>query len=185
MDNYSMNTPLQAEESVWYREFYVWLVIFLPLCAVAASFATLYIAAKNAPDMAVSDYGSIEAISSEQAGRDRRAAELGLVADISFSDGADKALVKVYLRGNDLAELPPLLKLRIVHSTVASLDDETLLAADSSGIYGGSIGLPEGAFDLHLEDQGRSWRLSARATGDVGELEIRPYALSAADAGTP
>jgi hypothetical protein len=179
-----MNTPLHAEDNVWYRQFYVWLIIFLPLCAVTASFATLYIAAKNAPDMAVADYGSIEAISAEQAARDSKAAELGLVATISINDGADKALITVYLSGNDPATLPPLLNMRIVHSTVASLDDQALLAGDN-GVYAGSIRLPRGAYDIHLEDQEQSWRLSTRLTDYISEIEVRPYVPNSAGNGAP
>jgi hypothetical protein len=71
-----MNESASAEDNVWYRQFYVWLVILLPACAVAASFATLYIATQNAPDMAVADYSSIEAIAEEQLARDQLAAGL-------------------------------------------------------------------------------------------------------------
>ena len=179
-----MNEPLQAEDNVWYRQFYVWLIIFLPACAVAASFATLYIAAKNAPEMAVADYGSIEAISAEFADRNKRALELGLVADVTFTEVADRTAVTVNLRSSDAGKLPSVLQMRVTHSTVAKLDDQGQLAG-GEGYYTGTINLPGGAYDFHIEDKQKSWRLSTRVTGSTTALELAPYQPSQQNSASP
>jgi hypothetical protein len=155
-----MNESVSAEDNVWYRQFYVWLIIFLPACAVAASFATLYIAAKNAPEMAVADYSSIEAIAAEQRTRDQLAAKLGLNAQLSFNDTA----VTASIMANDLNALPATLVLRVKHSTTARLDREATLTG-ASGRYSGVIDLPAGAYDIQLLDPELAWRLSARTSG--------------------
>jgi len=179
-----MNEPLQAEDNVWYRQFYVWLIIFLPACAIAASFATLYIAMQNPPEMAVADYGSIEEISSEFADRNRHALELGLVADVTFTELADQTAVAVKLRSNNVDPLPLILQMRVTHSTVASLDDLGELAG-GEGYYTGTINLPGGAYDFHIEDEQKSWRLSTRVTGSPAALELAPYHPSQQDSASP
>ena len=166
----NMTDNMSPEDNVWYRQFYVWMIIFLPACAVAASFATLYIAARNPPEMAVTDYTSIEAIAAEQQARDQRAGELGISAQIEFSGKSVVARVQSY----DRTTLPPVLSLRIQHSTTAQFDQSTNLAGDQ-GIYTGSITLPSGAYDLHLEDPERSWRLSARVSGQPETVMLEAY----------
>jgi hypothetical protein len=165
-----MTDNMRPEDNVWYRQFYVWMIIFLPACAVAASFATLYIAARNPPEMAVTDYTSIEAIAAEQTARDQRARELGISAQIEFS--GETVAAKVI--SNELADLPPVLTLRVQHSTTAEFDRRTNLASDGS-VYTGSIALPSGAYDLHLEDPKRTWRLSARVSGRPDTIALEAF----------
>lgn len=168
-----MNKPVSAEDNVWYRQFYVWLIIFLPACAVTASFVTLYIAAQNPPEMAVADYASIEAFAEEQIARDRRAAELGLHAELTFSDGKVSAL----LDSNNPTALPAIIGLRIQHSTTARFDTNVNLAG-KDGVYTGSISLPSGAYDIHLEAPDLSWRLSTRASGNMTEVAIAAFKVA-------
>jgi hypothetical protein len=179
-----MNETLQAEDNVWYRQFYVWLIIFLPACAVAASFATLYIAVQNRPEMVVADYGNIEAISTEFADRNRRALELGLIANVTFTEVADRTAVAVNLRSSDAGALPSVLQMRVTHSTVANLDDIGQLAG-GEGYYTGTINLPGGAYDFHIEDEQKSWRLSTRVTGSAAALELAPYQPSQQNSASP
>ena len=179
-----MNEPLQAEDNVWYRQFYVWLIIFLPACAVAASFATLYIAVQNRPEMVVADYGNIEAISTKFADRNRHALNLGLSANLTFTEVTDRTAVTVKLRSNDGDALPSVLQMRVTHSTMASLDDLGQLAG-GEGYYTGTINLPGGAYDFHIEDEQKSWRLSTRVTGSPATLELSPYQPSQQDSAPP
>lgn len=165
-----MNDNLASVESAWYREFYVWLVILLPACAVVASFATLYIAAKNPPEMAVADYSNIESIAADQQARDRRAAELGMSAQLEFSGTRVTAIV----RSDDLATLPQALILRVRHSTTSQFDQLAKLTGNQ-GIYTGVVTLPSGAYDVHLEDSDRTWRLSTRVVGQPDAIVLEAY----------
>ncbi len=161
---------MAADENAWYRQFYVWLIIFLPACAVIASFATLYIAAQNPPEMAVADYTSIEAIAAEQQARDRRATELGMSARLEFNGNS----VSAKLLSDSLTTLPTALSLRVQHSTKPEFDQVASLTGDQ-GLYTGYIELPSGAYDIHLEDSERTWRLAARVSGRPQTVELEAY----------
>jgi len=179
--------PSAPENNIWYRQFYVWLIIFLPLCAVTASFATLYIAAKNAPELAVDDYASIQSFSEEQINRDRRAAELSLSAILSVADPEGNSgdfPVEIDLQANDDFLWPDTIFVRVVHSTKGILDSSAEFTG-MLGRYTGSIALPKGAYDIHLEDTDRNWRLSTRVNGRPQQIVLEAFRATSQNSNTP
>jgi hypothetical protein len=175
-----MNNPAIADQEPWYRQFYVWLIIFLPACAVAASFATLYVAAMNPPDLVVDDYAGIEATVARNAAQDSRATALGLRASMSFGnqDSTGTAL-DLRLLTRDPQVLPSTVLLRVVHSTQAAQDSSTELRG-TNGRYAGSIKLPAGNYDIFLGDTEGTWRLTTRVAGRPPTLELHAPGLSRA-----
>ena len=119
---------MPADENIWYRNFYVWLVIFLPLCAVVASFVTLYIAATNPPELAIEDYESIQQISADQVARDNRATELKLSAELltaaETGDAGNAAVELQMTAGAPGMVWPDEVMLRVVHSTLSAMDTQ-------------------------------------------------------------
>jgi hypothetical protein len=179
--------PSAPENNIWYRQFYVWLIIFLPLCAVSASFATLYIAAKNAPELAVDDYASIQSFSEAQMDRDRRAAELSLSAILSVAEAEDSSgdfPVEIELQANDDFLWPDTIFVRVVHSTKGILDSSAEFTG-MLGRYTGSIALPKGAYDIHLEDTDRNWRLSTRVNGQPPQIVLEAFRANSQSKSTP
>lgn len=157
----------------WHKQFWPWFLIALPLTAVIASFTTLFIAVTNAPELVIDDYTRIGELSAAQLDRDRHATELGLHATVNFSEASDPTsqLVTVSLGGNSSTKFPAQLTLRVVHSTLAALDQRAELTG-SAGHYSGAIPLLKGAYDLHIEDPERSWKLSIRANGQPTTLQL-------------
>ena len=183
----SISDPSAPENNIWYRQFYVWLIIFLPLCAVTASFATLYIAAKNAPELAVDDYASIQAFSDQQIDRDRRAAELSLSALLIVADlGNETGIfpVEINLLAIENFQWPDSLHLRVVHSTKGALDADAEFVG-MQGRYTGAIALPDGAYDIHLEDIERTWRLSTRVSGRPEQIALEAFRVASLDKISP
>jgi hypothetical protein len=177
------NASMTADDNIWYRNFYVWLVIFLPFCAVVASFVTLYIAASNPPELAIADYESIQQISADQVARDNRATELGLAAELRTAadiDNSGQTNVELHMvAGTPGMVWPDEVMLRVVHSTLGALDTQAMLTGHS-GQYSGQLSLPSGAYDLHIEDAGRSWRLSKRVSGMPARIEFEAFAPASA-----
>jgi hypothetical protein len=66
---------------------------------------------------------------------------------------------------------PQRLRLRVKHSTLASLDRDIFLER-TAGAYAGSVDLPDSPFDLFIEDEAGSWRLTGRLPGPVARVEI-------------
>jgi hypothetical protein len=170
-----MNTRVENENNVWYREFYVWLVIVLPLCAVVASFATLYIAIQNPPEMVVEDYARIEAIAEENIARDRLAAQLGLTASLqmNIADSNGMTPLVLSLDGQPIDALPLSVRVRVFHSTTSKFDAEAILTK-TGGRYFGAIKLPDSNYDLRIENLERTWLLSTRPESGAMRVEMAP-----------
>lgn len=176
-----MNSPVESENNVWYRQFYVWLVIVLPLCAVVASFATLYIAMQNPPEMVVEDYARIEAIAEENMARDRLAAQLGLTASLQMKDADSNGMTPLVLSldGQPIDVLPLSIRVRVVHSTTSRFDAEAILTKTGER-YFGAIKVPDSSYDLHIENLERTWLLSARPANGAMRVEMAPLTKNSA-----
>lgn len=167
----NMNNSSVATGDAWYRQFYVWLIIFLPACAVVASFATLYIAAKNPPELAVESYSSIEATNAKNVTQDKEATRLALMGEINFG-GTNNAGTGVLLRlqANNMQALPSSIVVRAVHSTQAAQDASAELTG-ADGSYAGSIKLPSGNYEIFVEDPDGAWRLK-RVSGQPTSIQL-------------
>jgi len=171
-----MPDAAQNENNTWYTNFYVWLIIVLPLCAVAASLTTVYIAVKNPPQMAVDSYSNIEGFTAIRDRQDARAAELGLTADLKIDDSTDgaAAAVEIVLKTEQPMVAPQHLELQVIHSTLSEQDATTTLH-EQAGRYRGVVELPGGSYTLHVTDPEGEWRLSTRIEGRLD----RPLLLTA------
>lgn len=176
-----MNNPRVTTSEAWYRHFYVWLIIILPACAVVASFATLYIAAKNPPELAVESYSSIEATNAKNVAQDKEATRLALSGEIKFG-GINTAGtgVVLHLQANDMQALPSSIVLRAVHSTQAARD-ATVELSGAAGSYAGSVKLPSGNYDIFIEDPEGTWRLTKRVSGETNTIQLHARDAMAAN----
>jgi hypothetical protein len=149
---------------------------------------TLYIAATNPPELAIEDYESIQQISADQVARDNRASELELAAELlTTADTGNAGQAEIELQmtaGAPGMVWPDEVVLRVVHSTLGALDARTMLTGHS-GHYSGRLDLPNGAYDLHIEDIGRNWRLSQRVSGMPARIEFLPFAPGSAQQSQP
>lgn len=165
----------------WHQQPAIWVVLGVLGFTFFSSFALLFLAANNQPEMVVDDYTAIAEISAQESAREARAQELGLTAVIEFAintagDGsATEATVRLTAQ-SDYAT-PATLQLRIKHSTRAALD-RTALLEQRGNAYVGSVAVPPSPFTLIIGDIERSWRLSARLPGPVSRLELESVPLS-------
>ena len=94
-----MNEPA---DNTWHQQPWIWFVIGLLVVTMLASFAMLYVAMNNAPDLVVEDYANIEQLTEQTREQDQRAAELGLSAELSIDVAAGNSAVLV-LRSSSTA----------------------------------------------------------------------------------
>ncbi len=147
------------EQPPWWRQFWPWMLIALPACAVVASLVTLWLAISSADSLVVDDYYREGRAINRTIARDARAAELGLVATIERApDG-----VRLSLLASETIDWPASLELRLVHATRAEHDRDLVLRALGAGHYVASgEALPQaGRWTLHLESPANDWRLAA------------------------
>lgn len=138
----------------WWKERMIWLIIALPVSAVVAGIATVFIAAHDPDDLVKSEY--VKSGMTVEAPREAldRAARLGLAATTAYRDGRlEVRLTPPGLAGDALS-------LTLVHPTQAEQDKKILLNAIGQGKYQAQVVLMgQGKRHVFLEPQDRSWRL--------------------------
>ncbi len=181
----------------WYRNPFVWLVIAIPGAAVLASVATAVIAVRHQDALVVGDYYRQGKAINEVLARDRRAAELGIVARLSPTRAPAGILWTVRLAPPSALASPgrvaPMLLL--AHGTRPGLDRRLPLEeGDAPGVWRTSREralppLAPGPWHVQLETP--SWRVVGRLfvplaspwPGDaVTEIELRSALRSGAGA---
>ena len=148
----------------WYRQFWPWFVIAPLIATVIGGFATLIIAG-SPPAMVVDDVGQIEKTVAEDQARDRRAAALGIRAELRF----DATGVSVDLAG----AAPAALRLTLIHPTRADADRSAVLVP-ADGAYRGRIDRPRSRAYVLLTDAENDWRLAGVIALDEKALTLRP-----------
>jgi hypothetical protein len=157
-------------DNTWHQQPWIWFVIGLLAVTMMASFAMLFIAMKNAPELVVENYSNIEEYTEQTRARDKRAAELELAATV-YIDGNQLA---INLQAAESMPWPDSIVVRTVNSTLAALDSQAVIYG-SQGSYVGTVKLPNNAYYLHIEDPDGSWRLSQRAFGKPKIVELRAF----------
>lgn len=138
----------------WYKQFWPWVLIFLPLCAVVASVSTLFIAIENKPDMVVEDYYKKGKAINVDLSRLDNAYRLALKFNLSV-DGNNIKLVQTYGEPQSAA-----LRLKFIHRTLKVNDFEQLLTASANGEYSFSLPKPlVGKWTIQLESFDAKWRI--------------------------
>lgn len=117
-------------KEAWYKNPWVWLVIFFPVLSVVAGIATVIITSQNQPEMVVDDY--------YKKGK-------AINIELKLYNEAEKLGVLVELRANsDRIEVKankslPAVKVQMVHSTLADLDFGIVLTPNATGTLSGSL----------------------------------------------
>lgn len=153
-----MEVPM-SEQAPWWRQFWPWMLIALPACAVVGSLVTAWLAVRSADSLVVDDYYREGRAINQQLARDDAAAQMGLSATLRQDGG-----IALQLSGRmGEAGLPDTLSLRLVHATDAALDAGLQLNHAGDGLYRAAGALPAGGhWIVHLEEPQRRWRLIAR-----------------------
>ena len=153
----------------WYRQFWPWFLIALPLTAVCASMVTIYLATTRSHSMVVDDYARIGLSTQQRFERDQQARELGLSASLTLT-GSTAALE---LRAPDFTN-PDVLFLTLSHPTQPEKDRRVELVSDGTR-YLGQIDLPDAErWYIQLEPTDFSWRLAGEFPAGLSRLELRP-----------
>jgi len=162
----------------WYREPWPWLLMAGPALVVAASTITLWLAVNSDDGLVVDDYYKQGLGINQMLSRDRIALTHGYRATLAWR--ADSGRMRVTLTG--AAELPPALRLHIVHPTRPGMDQLARLARVDAGVYEAVAVAPRaGRWLVTLEDEARSWRL----TGEWQVPQQRELQLAASSLPDP
>jgi hypothetical protein len=138
----------------WYKQFWPWVLIFLPSSAVVAGLTTLFIAIENKPDMVVEDYYKKGKAINVDLTRLDNAFRLALKFKFTVTD--NQLILEQTLGETQQSAL----RLRFIHRTQQAKDFEMLLTADANGRYKSDLSNKiNGKWTIHLESFDGSWRI--------------------------
>jgi uncharacterized protein len=139
----------------------LWLVIALPLLAVAASFASLTLAITRGDQELPKNYHW------EGGAFDRDQQQLALAArrQISATLAVDVTLQRCTVRLQGAA--PATLQLQLTHPTAMSADRRIILRRSGDVYLAPCTALPDAHWWLELADDADQWLLRARARGTL------------------
>lgn len=145
-------------QQVWYKQFWPWFLIILPVIAVVASFYTLTLAIDTQDSLVVDDYYNKGKAINEDISRLQAANDAGVQAALRIT-GTQAALT---LNKGNLSDYPAL-KIYFYHPTLQDKDLRLMINADYSGTY--RFTLPsaiQGKWQVSLEPFNAVWRLQTQ-----------------------
>ena len=164
--------PEATNPEPWYRHFWPWVLIGLPLATVLAGVATLFVAMDDPDSLVVGDYYKQGLAINRTLAREDAARALGLEGRLSIKAASGEVLL--VLDARERVE-PDTLQLKLIHATRDKHDLQVTLHALGDDRYGGTLQAPMnlGSWLLNLEPADEAWRISGRAhvtTDRVAEI---------------
>lgn len=151
-----MSTHDQPGRTLWYREPYVWLLIFFPFSAIVGGIVTTWLAVQSSDGLVVDDYYKRGLEINRTMERDRAAERYGLEAEMLFE--ADSARARIHIRSNESYSPPGTIKVSFLHATRAGYDKHGELTRIAPDIYQTDMpNLIRGQWYILLEAE--DWRL--------------------------
>ena len=168
----------------WYRQRWPWLLMLPPLTAVIGGVVTIVLAVRSNDGVVAADYYKRGLAINAELSRSKRAAELGLAAEVQA--GGENAGDGVYVRVSSSGQgVPPeaALRIRLVHPGRSGADRVAILSRVSAAADGTAAeyrGAWDEAVELHAPVawrvvlEGREWRLD----GGIAAGEARGFRLA-------
>lgn len=147
---------IKTSESIlpWYKQFWPWFLILLPLSVVIASVITFVIAQNNKPALVSGNYYKEGLAINASKKLEENARQLGLTADLIVNG----TTLTVHLNG--LKVEPPNLIVDLRHSTISQHDKSLTLARIAKGVYQSPFILPKvGKWYIDIKDVDHEWEI--------------------------
>lgn len=134
----------------------------------------IYLSSSVPNSLVVDDYSRIEELTDERFARDKRAAELGLLAELVLETTDDvTAAVKIEIDAPAGWVRPETVIVRFRHA-VDIRADRTVEAARFGDGYVGGVDLAPGRYDVELTDPAKTWRLAGSLSRSHDRLRLAP-----------
>ncbi len=159
MDVYEKNHP---DTKPWYRQFWPWVLIAIPLSSVIMGIVLITLATMTADGLVADDYYKQGLAINRVLARDRKAVELGITALMRFD--LQRGSIHIQLQSSVRDEWEDRLVVKMLHPLQEQKDIQVAMQHDGVGGYSGKVAsLPLGNWHVLLESEGQGWRLVGRA----------------------
>lgn len=152
--------PPREDTEPWYRQFWPWFLISLPLSVVIASIVTINIAIESDDGLVSDDYYKEGLAIYKDADSAAKAKQLGIAGDLLYEPetGAVTFVLDQALQGD-----VSVLDLRLTHPTLPDQDQAIQLTPlDASRYVGRAQPLGPAHWKLQLRPADTSWRIEGR-----------------------
>ncbi len=147
-----MSTPALALP--WYRQFWPWVLIFLPLSAVVGCLITIALALRDPDGLVVDDYYQEGLTINQRLDRARIARERGIGAVLELDRDHHRLSLELAA-----PERPERLELALLHATRAGQDHHISLRRVGENLYQSALPvLSPGRWHVQLD--GADWRVT-------------------------
>lgn len=145
------------DKRVWYKEPYVWFILFFPFVAVVAGLYTIYLAVDSDDGLVVNDYYKHGMEINLTLGNDKQAADYGLQAQLNFNT-EQSSIILTLSSTTDNFNYPEKIIGLFAYKTQAGSDKEVSFQRIADNTYQGALPeLRNGAW--HFQLTGQDWRL--------------------------
>ncbi|NLS12571.1 hypothetical protein HGP28_06600 [Vibrio sp. SM6] len=149
----------------WYKQFWPWFLISLPLTVIIGTLVTVALFARNSVHLVAEDYYKKGKGINIDIRRQSMANDLNLSASLSSQNNA----IVIHFSKGKLDALPAL-KATFTHRTLPDRDFTQMLTADASGNYRLFPEAPlKGPWFIELEPFDSSWLLQGRISFPIAQ----------------
>jgi hypothetical protein len=151
--------PPREDTEPWYKQFWPWFLISLPLSVVIASLVTINIAIESDDGLVSDDYYKEGLAIHKDADSAARAEALGIVGSLAYD--ADTGAISLALEKPLSGKAA--LSLQVTHPTLPDQDQSIQLSRLDDARFAGRLEpLGPGNWKLALRPADRSWRVEGR-----------------------
>lgn len=152
--------PPREDTKPWYKQFWPWFLISLPLSVVIASMITINLAITTSDGLVSDDYYKEGLAIKKFADKSQLAQELGLNGAMDYD--SDTGAVSLALDG-DLSPYPGILQLEVIHPTLPNQDQATSMTFTGANRYVGRVDLLiPGNWHIRITSPDDAWRIEGR-----------------------
>lgn len=152
---------LNEPSKPWHKHPLVWMMIAIPFSAVVMGVVMIWLAITSDDGLVADDYYKRGLEINRVISRDKRAAELGLSAVITFD--SDTRLIRLQFDKGQLAAFPKTLSLHLQHATRENSDLTVLLDHGIENQYIGHVKQAVTQGIWYFAIAGEDWKLNARS----------------------
>lgn len=146
----------EPSPSAWYKQFWPWFLITIPVVSIILSVTMLNLAINTENSMVIDDYYKEGKAINLQLERVEEAKSRNILTEL-YSSGTNLTLT--FLSGQP--ESGAALKLLFSHATLESKDFDVLLSQDANGVYRAQLVVPlTGKWNLTLTPLNQQWKIS-------------------------
>ncbi|MFK8068932.1 MAG: FixH family protein [Gammaproteobacteria bacterium] len=147
---------MNEDQTSWYKNPYVWLIIFFPLTAIVAGIITINLAISSDDGLVIDDYYKEGLKINQVLERDNIAQQMDLIATINMEHDTQK--VKLLLSANKDFQYPPEIQVTFMNKTRKGHDKKIQAIRTQAGFY--EAPLPQLIRGLwYIQIEANNWRL--------------------------